>query len=394
MLNTLGEILANDQIGFPILSIMTFVPLAAAVLIATMKDGQMIRKVALIATGLSFFLSVFLPLLFEGGTADMQFVEQYHWIAPLGITYHVGVDGISILLVVLTTFLSVLTLGFSWKGIKHYFKQYVICLLFLETTVLGVFCALDLFLFFLFWEIMLIPMYFLIKTWGGTQRDYASLKFVLYTLVGSVLMLVGFVILYLNHHTLTGIYSFDLLEILKAPLTRTKQLWVFSLLFFGFAFKVPMFPFHTWLPDAHVQAPTAGSVLLAGVLLKMGTYGFVRFSLPLLPQASIYFVPVLSILGVIGIIYGALLALAQDDIKKLIAYSSISHLGFVILGIFALNDMGIQGGMIQMINHGISTSGLFFVVGFLFNRRLTRIAMAAASSTCQNMAAWQNRFRF
>jgi len=185
-------------------------------------------------------------------------------------------------------------------------------------------------------------------------------------------MLVGFVILYLNHHTLTGIYSFDLLEILKAPLTRTKQLWVFSLLFFGFAFKVPMFPFHTWLPDAHVQAPTAGSVLLAGVLLKMGTYGFVRFSLPLLPQASIYFVPLMSILGVIGIIYGALLALAQDDIKKLIAYSSISHLGFVILGIFALNDMGIQGGMIQMINHGISTSGLFFVVGFLYNRRHTR----------------------
>lgn len=372
MLSTLGELFAKDQVGFPVLTLTIFIPLAAAVMIAFMKNGQQIRQTALFATGASFVLSLIPLIFFQNGTSDIQFAERYAWIAPLGITYHVGVDGVNILLMVLTTFLSVLTLGFSWKGINTYFKEYVICLLVLETTIVGVFCALDLFLFFLFWEIMLIPMYFLIKTWGGVRRDYASLKFVLYTLLGSVMMLVGFVILYLNHHAATGIYSFDFLDLLKVPLTRTKQLWVFTLLFFGFAFKVPMFPFHTWLPDAHVEAPTTGSVLLAGVLLKMGTYGFVRFSLPLLPEASTYFMPFMSILGVIGIIYGALLALAQDDIKKLIAYSSISHLGFVILGIFALNTSGIQGGMIQMINHGISTSGLFFVVGFLYNRRHTR----------------------
>lgn len=372
MLNTLGEILASDQVGFPVLSLMIFIPLVAAILIAFMKDGKRIRQLALFATVVSFILSIIPLILFQNGTSDIQFAERYGWIAPLGISYHVGVDGVNILLVVLTTFLAILTLGFSWKGINNYFKEYVICLLVLETTVVGVFCALDLFLFFLLWEIMLIPMYFLIKTWGGKRRDYASLKFVLYTLLGSVLMLLGFIILYLNHHSVTGIYSFDFLDLLKVPLTRTKQIWVFSLLFFGFAFKVPMFPFHTWLPDAHVEAPTAGSVLLAGVLLKMGTYGFVRFSLPLLPEASLYFMPFMSILSVIGIIYGALLALAQNDMKKLIAYSSISHLGFVILGIFALNTEGIQGGMIQMINHGISTAGLFFIVGFLYNRRHTR----------------------
>ena len=366
------KFLASDQVGFPVLSLMIFIPLAAAVLISFMKDGKQIRQIALVATVLSFVLSVIPLILFQNGTSDIQFAERYDWIVPLGISYHVGVDGVSILLVVLTTFLSILTLAFSWKGINTYFKQYIICLLVLETTVIGVFCALDLFLFFLLWEIMLIPMYFLIKTWGGKRRDYASLKFVLYTLLGSVLMLVGFVILYLNHHTVTGIYSFDFLDLLKVPLSRTNQMWVFTLIFFGFAFKVPMFPFHTWLPDAHVEAPTTGSVLLAGVLLKMGTYGFVRFSLPLLPEASLYFMPLMSILGVIGIIYGALLALAQNDMKKPIAYSSISHLGFVILGIFALNANGIQGGMIQMINHGISTSGLFFIVGFLYNRRHTR----------------------
>ncbi|MFQ5588350.1 MAG: NuoM family protein [Nitrospiria bacterium] len=372
MLSTLGEIFAADQIGFPVLSYTIFIPLVTAVLLVFSNDEKQIKKIALMATVTSFLLSTLLLIFFREGTPDMQFVEHLAWIAPLGITYHVGVDGVSVLLVVLTTFLSVLTLLFSWKGIDHYFKEYVLCLLVLETTVIGVFCALDLFLFFLLWEIMLLPMYFLIKIWGGARRDYASLKFVLYTLLGSVLMLVGFVILYLNHQSATGTYSFDFLDLLKAPLTQTKQMWVFTLLFFGFAFKVPMFPFHTWLPDAHVEAPTTGSVLLAGVLLKMGTYGFVRFSLPLLPEASAYFVPLMSILGVIGIVYGALLALAQDDIKKLIAYSSISHLGFVILGIFALNAQGIQGGIIQMINHGISTSGLFFIVGFLYNRRHTR----------------------
>ncbi|HZR47505.1 MAG TPA: NADH-quinone oxidoreductase subunit M [Candidatus Manganitrophaceae bacterium] len=378
MLETLNEIYAADQIGFPLLTLLIFLPLAAAIAVAFLKDDRQIRTTALGATVATFVLSLILPAVFQRGIPDIQFAERSLWIPPLGITYHVGVDGISILLILLTTFLSVLILLFSLTSIKAYVKQYMICLLVIETTVVGVFAALDLFLFFLFWEIMLIPMYFLIKTWGGTRRDYASLKFVLYTLLGSVLMLVGFAVLYLNYHAyavaqnLPQSYSFDLLDLLKAPLSSEKQMWIFTFLFFGFAFKVPMFPFHTWLPDAHVEAPTAGSVLLAGVLLKMGTYGFVRFSLPLLPAASARFVPLMSILAVIGIVYGALLALAQDDIKKLIAYSSISHLGFVILGIFALNRTGIQGGMIQMVNHGVSTAGLFLVVGFLYERRHTR----------------------
>lgn len=378
MLTTLGEIFAIDQPGLPVLSLMIFIPAAAAVIIAFLKNAEAIRWGTLLTTMIVFFLSLLLPAYFTMGTADMQFVERHAWITPLGISYHVGVDGISIFLLLLTTFLSVLVVLFSWKGIDRYLKQYMICLLALEMTLVGVFAALDLFLFFLFWEVMLIPMYFLIKTWGGANRDYASLKFVLYTLLGSVLMLVGFVALYLNYHdfalaqNLPQKYSFDLLDLLKTPLSTERQAWIFLLLFFGFAFKVPMFPFHTWLPDAHVEAPTAGSVLLAGVLLKMGTYGFVRFSLPLLPKASQGMGPFMLFLGAIGIVYGALLALAQDDMKKLIAYSSISHLGFVIVGIFALNKTGIQGGMIQMINHGVSTAGLFLVVGFLYERRHTR----------------------
>ena len=374
----IDQIFAANQIGFPLLTLLLLLPAVGALAISFLKDERQMRMTALITSSVVFVLSLLLPTLFERGTANMQFVEELNWIRPLGAAYHVGVDGISIFLVTLTTFLTVLLVLFSWKGIESYLKQYLICLLVLEITIVGVFVALDLLLFFLFWEIMLIPMYFLIKVWGGANRDYASLKFVLYTLAGSVLMLVGFVILYLNYHdyavakNLPQAYSFSFLDLLNAPLSETKQNIVFLLLFFGFAFKVPMFPFHTWLPDAHVEAPTAGSVLLAGVLLKMGTYGFVRFSLPLLPTASANFVPLMTILSVIGIVYGALLALAQDDIKKLIAYSSISHLGFVVLGIFALNRTGIQGGMIQMLNHGISTAGLFLVVGFLYERRHTR----------------------
>ena len=374
----IDQIFSNTQIGFPILTLILLLPALGALMISLLKDERQMRLAALMTTSAVFVLSLLLPLLFARGTANMQFVEEMNWIKPLGAAYHVGVDGISIFLVTLTTFLTVLLVLFSWKGVEFNLKQYLICLLILETTIVGVFAALDLLLFFLFWEIMLIPMYFLIKVWGGANRDYASLKFVLYTLLGSVLMLVGFVILYLNYHdfataqNLPQAYSFSFLDLLNAPLSERKQNIVFLLLFFGFAFKVPMFPFHTWLPDAHVEAPTAGSVLLAGVLLKMGTYGFVRFSLPLLPVASSNFVPMMTILSVVGIVYGALLALAQDDIKKLIAYSSISHLGFVVLGIFALNRTGIQGGMIQMLNHGISTAGLFLVVGFLYERRHTR----------------------
>ena len=378
MLNTLGEIVALNQIGFPILTFIVFLPLMTALCIAFLKEETEMRIFAASATLIVFLLSALVFVFFEPETAKIQFAENLTWIPLIGASFHLGVDGISLLMVTLTTLLSFLVILFSWKGIEHSLKQYLICLLVLETTLLGVFVSIDLLLFFLFWEIMLIPMYFLIKIWGGERRDYASLKFVLYTLLGSALMLIGFVILYLNYHEfalahgLSKTYSFDLLDWLKVPMKAEKQVVVFLLLFFGFAFKVPMFPFHTWLPDAHVEAPTAGSVLLAGVLLKMGTYGFVRFSLPLLPDASRFFAPFMLTLGVIGIVYGALLALAQTDMKKLIAYSSISHLGFVILGIFTLNATGISGGVIQMFNHGISTAGLFFVVGFLYNRRHTK----------------------
>jgi len=379
MLHTLGEIFAVDQIGFPILTLMTFLPLMTALVITFLKNEAEIRIFTLSATGITFLLSIGLYIFFQGGISDMQFVERLNWIPPVGASYHVGVDGISLLLVVLTAFLSLIVILFSWQGIDHAPKQYFICLLVLETTMIGVFVALDLLLFFLFWEIMLLPMYFLIKGWGGERRDYASLKFVLYTLLGSALMLIGFVILSLNYNefaiaeSLPKRYSFDFLDLLSAPITPMRQSIVFFLLFFGFAFKIPMFPFHTWLPDAHVEAPTAGSVLLAGVLLKMGTYGFVRFSLSLLPLASQVMAPLLLALAVIGIVYGALLALAQDDIKKLIAYSSISHLGFVVLGTFTFNSTGISGGILQMFNHGISTSGLFLIVGFLYQRRHTRL---------------------
>jgi NADH-quinone oxidoreductase subunit M len=378
MLNTLGEIFAIDQIGFPILTLIVFLPAATALLIAFLKDETEIRVFAASATLISFLLSILLPIFFIRDTDKMQFVEHLNWIPAIGASYHIGVDGISLLLLNLTTFLSFLVILFSWTGITHNLKQYFICLLTLTTTMLGVFASIDLLLFFLFWEIMLLPMYFLVKTWGGERRDYASLKFVLYTLLGSVLMLIGFVILFLNYreyaqlNALSKPVSFDLLDLLKVPILPEKQIGIFLLLFFGFSFKVPMFPFHTWLPDAHVEAPTAGSVLLAGVLLKMGTYGFVRFSLPLLPFASQILAPFMLTLAVIGIVYGALLALAQTDMKKLIAYSSISHLGFVVLGIFTLNKAGITGGVIQMLNHGIATSGLFLVVGFLYNRRHTK----------------------
>jgi len=375
---SLNQIFAADQIGFPILSLLIFLPFVGAVLLWVLPDEKAMKQSCLGLMGLNFLLSLMLLPFFETGVADMQFVEKYTWIKALGVSYEVGVDGISLWLVLLSTFLPVLTVIFSWKTIKNHLREYLLCLLGLECTLIGVFVAVDIVLFFLFWEVMLIPMYFLIKVWGGVNRDYASLKFVLYTLVGSVLMLVGFAILALNYHDFAlakGFpvsYSFSLIELLKVPVVPEKQRMIFLLLFFGFAFKVPMVPFHTWLPDAHVQAPTTGSVMLAGLLLKMGTYGFVRFSLPLLPAASLAFVPLISVLAVIGIVYGAWLALAQDDIKKLIAYSSISHLGFVMLGIFALNHLGIQGALIQMINHGISTAGLFFIVGFLYERRHTR----------------------
>jgi len=372
------EIFASDQIGFPVLSLMVFLPLVGAIVIGLLREDRWIRWVAMLITVLNFGFSILLFARFERGTASIQFAEQAHWISPLGISYHVGVDGINLLLVLLTTLLFVLIILLSWDTIKQQFRTYALSLMIVETAVLGVFLSLDLVLFFFFWEMMLIPMYFLIKVWGGARRDYAALKYVVYTLTGSVLMLVGIIVLFLNYHDYAVIhrlpqrYSFDYLQLLTVPISVQKQIWIFSLLFFGFAFKVPMVPFHTWLPDAHVEAPTAGSVILAGLLLKMGSYGFLRYSLSLVPDASIRFMPIILTMSVIGIIYGAFLAMVQGDMKKLIAYSSISHMGFVMMGLFALNYQGIQGSLVLMINHGLSTAGLFIVVGFIYERMHTR----------------------
>ena len=304
----------------------------------------------------------------------MQFEMAVPWIRSFGIYYHVGIDGISLLLVLLTTFLTPLAILGSWQSIQSKVKEFFLFMLVLETGMIGTFVALDFFLFYVFWEVMLIPMYFLIGVWGGERRIYAAIKFFLYTMVGSVLMLVAIISLYL----LNGSTTFDFLEILhniqngQVVIRLDLQHWLFLAFFFAFAIKVPIFPLHTWLPDAHVEAPTAGSVILAGVLLKMGTYGIIRFCLPLFPESTITFAPYISILAVIGIVYGALVAMVQPDVKKLVAYSSVSHLGFVVLGIFSLNLQGMEGALIQMVNHGISTGALFLLVGMIYDRRHTR----------------------
>jgi len=306
----------------------------------------------------------------------MQFVQKIVWIEALGISYHVGVDGLSLLLVLLTAFLTPIALLSSWESIQKRVKSYVAMMLFLEVGMFGVFCALDMFLFYFFWEAMLIPMYFIIGVWGGENRIYAAIKFFLFTMLGSVLMLVA--ILWVGFYVagqLGTSFSADFLEWVKfAPsIPLSIQLWMFLAFAFSFAIKVPIFPLHTWLPDAHVEAPTAGSVILAGVLLKMGTYGLLRFCIPLFPAATVQALPYLAALGVVGIIYGALVSMVQPDMKKLVAYSSVSHLGFVVLGIFALTEEAVQGSIIQMINHGLSTGALFLLVGMIYDRRHTRM---------------------
>ena len=313
---------------------------------------------------------------FDRANPFFQFIERHAWIEVMGASYFLGLDGISLLLVLLTTFLCAIAILSSFSAVQEKVKAFYISLLLLETGMLGVFMALDLFLFYIFWEAMLVPMYFLIGVWGGERRLYAAIKFFLYTLFGSVVMLLGILSLYflnLNPQIGNGQRTFDLLTLLNLSLPLKTQLWLFIAFFFAFAIKVPIFPFHTWLPDAHVEAPTAGSVLLAGVLLKMGTYGFVRFSLPLFPEASRFFAPWMVLLAMIGIIYGAFVAMSQADMKKLVAYSSVSHLGFVMLGIFALNPQGVSGAVLQMINHGLSTGALFLLVGILYERRHTHL---------------------
>jgi NADH-quinone oxidoreductase subunit M len=310
---------------------------------------------------------------FDPNSADYQFVERHSWLPDFGISYHLGVDGISMLLVVLTTFLTPIALLSSWESIHDRVVLFSFFMLALEAAMIGVFVSLDLFLFYVFWDAMLIPMYFLIGIWGYEQRIYASIKFILYTMAGSVLMLLAIIALAYYHQTVTGVVSFDLPDLYAINIPVQMQTWFFLAFAVAFAIKVPLFPFHTWLPDAHVQAPTAGSVILAGVLLKMGTYGLLRFAFPLFPIAALQWAPVIALLAVIGIVYGALVAMVQPDMKKLVAYSSVSHLGVVVLGLCALNVQGVQGAVYQMLAHGISTGGLFLIVGMLSDRRHTKL---------------------
>src|SRR6266545_3895649 len=359
-----------------ILTAVTFVPTLGAVLIFLLprRNDGVVKVTSFVTSLVTFALSVPLCTRFDPGSPEYQFVEQRQWMPTLGISYHLGVDGISLLLVLLTTFLMPLSLLASWHSIERRWKEFAITMLLLETGMLGVFLALDLFLFYIFWEAMLIPMYLIIGIWGGPNRVYAAVKFILYTLAGSLLMLVAILALYFLHGAATGTYTFDLpvvaRYVLPAGLTQNLLFLAFAL---AFAIKVPMWPFHTWLPDAHVEAPTPGSVILAAVLLKMGTYGFLRFCLPLFPQATLAFAPWMFWLAVIGIIYGAWVSTVQADMKKLVAYSSVSHLGFVVLGLFTLNPQGMVGAIIQMVNHGLSTGALFLIVGMLYERRHTRL---------------------
>jgi NADH-quinone oxidoreductase subunit M len=362
---------------FPILTSIVALPAVGALVLFLLRDEErsapLIRKTALIASLLVFAEAMLLWWRFDPASADFQFVEQHAWIPGFGISYAVGVDGISLLLVVLTAFLTPLALLSAWESVQRRVRAFCMLVLLLESAMLGVFVSLDLFLFYVFWDAMLIPMYFLIGIWGYDQRVYAAIKFLLFTLAGSVLMLLAIIGLAALQLAATGSYSFDLRVLYELAVPARLQFWFFLAFALAFAIKVPLFPLHTWLPDAHVQAPTAGSVILAGVLLKMGTYGLVRFAFPLFPTAAIFFAPYLAGLAVVGIVYGALVAMVQPDLKKLVAYSSVSHLGFVVLGIAAMNTQGVQGAVYQMLSHGVSTGGLFLIVGMLSDRRHTRL---------------------
>ncbi|MEN8183816.1 MAG: NADH-quinone oxidoreductase subunit M [Myxococcota bacterium] len=374
-----------------LLTLVTFLPLATALWLALPVMNQLPdriwRGMALASSVLTFLVSVRLFLAFDPTRPGYQFVEQADWLPEFGIRYFVGIDGISLVLVALTTFMMPIVLLASWNEIQRSVKSFVFFMLFLETGMLGAFVSLNLFQFYVFWELMLIPMYFIIGVWGGPRRVYAAMKFFLFTMLGSLFMLVAMLVVYYLHHQQFGALNLDLVRLpgQDAPgLLETvipvagqavwwkTQAWLFAAFALAFGIKVPMFPLHTWLPDAHVEAPTAGSVILAAVLLKMGTYGFVRFALPLFPVASEQLAPVIFSLALVGILYGALVAMVQSDIKKLVAYSSVAHLGFVMLGMFALNMEGLEGSIVQMVNHGLSTGALFLLVGMLYERRHTR----------------------
>jgi NADH-quinone oxidoreductase subunit M len=354
-----------------LLTIVTFLPLfsVAALLLLKSDDHIWIRRIALAASVAEFAISLFLLRGFDSANASYQFQEYRAWMPQWNIHYHLGIDGISLFLVLLTTFLTPLSILCSWESIRDNVKGFFIAILVIETAMIGVFVSLDLFLFFLFWELTLIPMYFMIGIWGHERRVYAAIKFILYTMFGSILMLVAILWLY----NITG--TFDLIDIERA-LQQTivparTELLLFGAFFLAFAIKVPLFPLHTWLPDAHTEAPTAGSVILAGVMLKLGTYGILRFCLPLFPEAAHRMAPLIGVLAIIGIVYGALVATVQTDLKRLVAYTSVSHLGFVVLGLFAFSTISIQGAIYQMLNHGVSTGALFLGVGMLYDRRHT-----------------------
>ena len=356
------------------LSLILFTPLVGAflLLLVPKQNENAIRWIANIVALVGFLISIPLWFWFDPQNPDFQFVERAAWIPSIGAEYFIGVDGLSTLLILLTTMIGSIAVLSSWNAITERTKEYYTFLLILQTGMIGAFVSLDFLLFFLFWEVMLVPMYFLIGIWGSANRLYSAIKFFLYTLVGSVIMLLGILALYFYAHSVTGVYSFDVTAFHKLDLPVNLQWWIFLAFFLGFAVKVPMFPFHTWLPDAHTDAPTAGSVILAAVMLKMGTYGFLRFSLPILPDGTRAFVPMIAVLSIIGIVYGALVALAQKDWKRLVAYSSVSHMAMVMLGMFALNPVGIMGSIVQQLNHGISTGALFLLVGVVYERRHTR----------------------
>jgi NADH-quinone oxidoreductase subunit M len=358
-----------------LLSLILFTPLVGVVVLLFVGSHRQhaIRWIANITALAGFLVSLPLWFSFDMREPGFQFIERAPWIPSIGAEYFLGVDGFSALLVMLATLIGAIAVLSSWNAITERVKEYYIFLLMLQTGMIGAFVSLDFLLFFLFWEVMLVPMYFLIGIWGSDRRLYSAIKFFLYTLVGSVVMLLGILALYFHHGAETGVYTFDITLFHQMSLPYGLQWWVFLAFFLGFAIKVPMFPFHTWLPDAHTDAPTAGSVVLAAVLLKMGTYGFIRFSLPILPEATRAFVPFMVALAIVGIIYGALVAMAQRDWKRLVAYSSVSHMGMVMLGMFALNPVGITGSIVQQINHGISTGALFLIVGVVYERRHTRL---------------------
>ncbi|HLX37477.1 MAG TPA: NADH-quinone oxidoreductase subunit M, partial [Candidatus Binataceae bacterium] len=360
--------------GGGLLTLLIFTPLIGALFVLLESDERAIWNSAFIFSLLPLAISLYIFKAFDATQAGYQFAEQFNWIPQFGISYHLGVDGISLVLAVLTTILISLSLLYSGGGdIDHRPREFCFFMLALETGLLGTLLAVDLFLFYVFWEVMLIPMYFLIGIWGHGRPIYAAVKFVLFTMVGSFLMLAAIIYLVISYRAHTGMLTFDLPMLYNTQVTATEARWMFAAFALAFAIKVPMWPVHTWLPDAHTNAPTAGSVILAGVMLKMGTYGFLRFAIPLFPAVAIEATPLFMALAVVGIIYGALLAMVQPDLKRLIAYSSVSHLGFVMLGIFAFNLEGIDGAVYQMLNHGISTGALFLCVGMLYDRRHTHL---------------------